>query len=548
MATSWSLPDRPMSVEEITKEANNFNYTNNISFKHWLRAADSLNRQGLAYVRDGNVPQAYLLLYRYSILVLQHLRKHPEATSPEGKTAFKALKGRIQVVLETLDKLKPHVKAAHDEWVKIHALQKSQGYSLPQDKKPSPYEQHASKDAALSWNPQVRAKLLDADDHQDLAVDLAKQEIRRRGAARKATRHAAQDEDHQLRRSTTSLDQRDASALRTRYDQDDGDDIRRNMDAVRRRLDQSEQAKRPTFSDAPPAYSNDYNYPSISKSSPYSYNTSFNEDAYNRLPSQPPARPPKPREAPFLSDDTVKPSPARPAKEPLEGLHEPSVTTPSATAPDRPPKLGSGPEKPDSRERVTFRPAAYLEDGTPIRPIFLPAGLREEFLRIASPNTRQGLEMCGILCGTAVNNALFINCLIIPQQTCTTDTCETDNEEAVIEFCEQEDLMVFGWIHTHPTQTCFMSSRDLHTQSGYQVMMAESIAIVCAPRSEPDFGIFRLTNPPGLDYILQCTQSSTFHPHGIDNLYTDARHPPGHVYHSGQMEFQVEDLRPKSKG
>lgn len=139
----------------------------------------------------------------------------------------------------------------------------------------------------------------------------------------------------------------------------------------------------------------------------------------------------------------------------------------------------------DKKERYTFRPAAYLENGTPIRPIFLPAGMREEFLRVAAPNTRQGLEMCGILCGTSVNNALFISCLVIPQQTCTSDTCETDNEEAVMEFCMREDLMVFGWIHTHPTQTCFMSSRDLHTQSGYQVMMPESIAIVCAPRSEP---------------------------------------------------------------
>lgn len=93
--------------------------------------------------------------------------------------------------------------------------------------------------------------------------------------------------------------------------------------------------------------------------------------------------------------------------------------------------------------------------------------------------------MCGILCGTSVNNALFISHLVIPKQTCTSDTCETDNEEEVMELCEREDVMVFGWIHTHPTQTCFMSSRDLHTQSGYQIMMPESIAIVCAPRSEP---------------------------------------------------------------
>lgn len=47
--------------------------------------------------------------------------------------------------------------------------------------------------------------------------------------------------------------------------------------------------------------------------------------------------------------------------------------------------------------------------------------------------------------------------------------------------------MVLGWIHTHPTQTCFMSSRDLHTHVGYQVMMPESIAIVCAPSKVPRY-------------------------------------------------------------
>lgn len=57
------------------------------------------------------------------------------------------------------------------------------------------------------------------------------------------------------------------------------------------------------------------------------------------------------------------------------------------------------------------------------------------------------------------------------------------------------------------------------------------------------YGIFRLTNGPGLDYILKCNQTATFHQHGIDNLYTSAVHPPGHVYESSQLDFKVEDLR-----
>jgi proteasome lid subunit RPN8/RPN11 len=87
----------------------------------------------------------------------------------------------------------------------------------------------------------------------------------------------------------------------------------------------------------------------------------------------------------------------------------------------------------------------------------------------------------GILCGTLISNALFISRLVIPEQETTSDTYETVNESALFDLCGAEDLIVLCWIHTHPTQTCFMSSRDLHTHRGYQMMMPESIAIVCAP-------------------------------------------------------------------
>jgi STAM-binding protein len=117
--------------------------------------------------------------------------------------------------------------------------------------------------------------------------------------------------------------------------------------------------------------------------------------------------------------------------------------------------------------------------------MFLPASLRSTFLQIAHPNTSANLETCGILCGTLIQNALFVSRLVIPEQEATSDTCATKDEEGLFEYCDKEDLMVFGWIHTHPTQTCFMSSVDLHTHSGYQMMMRESIAIVCAPSKRP---------------------------------------------------------------
>ncbi|ROV88194.1 hypothetical protein VSDG_09265 [Cytospora chrysosperma] len=543
MDTSWTLPDRPMSITEISKEADKFQFNASIALKAWLRACDTLLLQGNAYIREGNLTQAYLILFRYSTLVLQYLPKHPDSKTPEGKKALKPLKARCIKVLETLDKLKPQISAAYDEWVKIHASRRDPSTELEGEK--SPYEKLAAKDPALSWNPKVRAKLLDAGENQDLAVNLAKQEIRRRDDARRAIRQAGISEEEELERRSAGLwDDWDADGPRLEsHARDETDDIRRNMDAARRRLDETEQAGRPPSSESHPSRPSNYSfydrppsyqYPSILKPSGHQYESSIAE-TYDIRPIRPPSRPAK--EPLFNPEYRTESAPPRPSKEPAYPPYNMPPPTGLSQAPELPPKQA------DRKERLTFRPAAYLENGTPIRPIFLPAKLREEFLRVAAPNTRKGLEMCGILCGTSVNNALFVSCLVIPQQTCTSDTCETDNEESVIEFCMKEDLMVFGWIHTHPTQTCFMSSRDLHTQSGYQVMMPESIAIVCAPRSDPSYGVFRLTNPPGMDHILGCTQSTTFHQHSIDNLYTDANHPPGHVYHSSSLDFSIEDLR-----
>lgn len=45
MNHSQTMPDRPMSIAEISEEASKFVYNNNISLKHWVRAAASLLKQ-----------------------------------------------------------------------------------------------------------------------------------------------------------------------------------------------------------------------------------------------------------------------------------------------------------------------------------------------------------------------------------------------------------------------------------------------------------------------------------------------------------------------
>lgn len=43
----------------------------------------------------------------------------------------------------------------------------------------------------------------------------------------------------------------------------------------------------------------------------------------------------------------------------------------------------------------------------------------------------------------------------------------------------------------------FMSSVDLHTHSGFQCMLAESFAVVCAPKSTPKYATW-IVNPLSL--------------------------------------------------
>ncbi|KAH6686742.1 Mov34/MPN/PAD-1 family protein [Plectosphaerella plurivora] len=530
--------NRPMSSKELSAMADNFQFQHTIPFKYWARSADTLYQEARAALNEHDLRKAYVMLWRHSILVLQHLDKHPEAKLPENKALAKPLVDRqMKEVFKRLEQLKPIIDAEHEEWVRMTSSAKKIDVER-EEQAPASYDSFAARDPTLSGN----AKVLDAGDNQDLAVTLAQRDYRRRDAARRGIRQAGVSEEEELdRRKAGRWDSWDAGRPLT-----EEEDFQKQMEATRRRLDRGAeesdladiyQPSRPRSPPPPPTHA--YHYPTVSRSQPISW------DAAPLQPRQPwepaPSKPPKE----LLNRDQRIAPPSRPVKEPVSPYKRLPTPEPAFSAPSRPPKESAISAPPPKEERIAFRPVAYLENGDPIRSVFIPSRLRRDFLNAAAENTRQGLEMCGILCGRPINNALFVTCLVIPEQKCTTDTCETENEGSLLDYCISEDLLMLGWIHTHPTQTCFLSSRDMHTQAGYQVMMPESIAIVCAPRFEPSYGIFRLTNPPGLPYILNCNQTATFHTHSIDNIYTKAVNPPGHVFTRDDLDFYLHDLRPK---
>ncbi|XP_070505953.1 STAM-binding protein-like A [Chironomus tepperi] len=182
--------------------------------------------------------------------------------------------------------------------------------------------------------------------------------------------------------------------------------------------------------------------------------------------------------------------------------------------PQKKPGLLPG-SKPPSFDRST-KPSmsVSLMEGA-LRTLYVPNDTMQQFLDVARPNTARNVETCGILCGKLEQHQLYVTHIILPKQNGTSDSCNTMNEEEIFDIQDQLHLITLGWIHTHPSQTAFLSSVDLHTQCGYQIMLAESIAIVCAPKYN-EIGFYSLTSS-GLEFIAKCNQTG-FHPHPQDQF------------------------------
>jgi len=121
------------------------------------------------------------------------------------------------------------------------------------------------------------------------------------------------------------------------------------------------------------------------------------------------------------------------------------------------------------------------EPATPfgLRKVLYPAAIIKKFADIAEENTKNRIETCGILCGAeGENNTFYIKNILIPDQKGNSDSCTTLNYEAILKYVMLNNMIVLGWIHTHPEYACFLSSIDLHTQYSYQKLLPEAIAIV----------------------------------------------------------------------
>ncbi|KAI7135024.1 JAB1/MPN domain-containing protein, partial [Hortaea werneckii] len=489
---------RPLSIPEIVAQAQDFDFNTQTTLQQWLKAAKMLLTEAAICEQDGNIQMAYLYLYRHAELVLDKLPKHADYKDPSAREELAQARKALQKNIRKLEDWKPRIEHEFSRYAKALERREAERQRVLEERQrderagilpaKGASRRRQSDDEMLGDGSQI----INATENSQLAVDLAQREIRRRDASKQTTRRAGLSPSEVAnRRRGIVVD--DSHATEPGYDQADGiREVGRQLYGHRRResVSNDKTAKRVGNRQA-------YHYPSVPN----------REKAMTW--TSPPLQP-----APPLPDKTRHP-PARPAKEAFETSapalppkhHDSGPSTPALNPPSSPPIPATS--------KYTFQPTATTEGGSPLRPMLLPPELRRTFLRLAGPNTAVNLETCGILCGTIISNALLISHLILPDQTSTPETCDTTaaGDAALFDYCSAADLLVMGWIHTHPSQTCFLSSRDCHTTAGYQVMMPEAIAIVCAPRHEPAWGVFRLTDPPGLPHVLACTQTGTFHPH-----------------------------------
>nr|KJB31158.1 hypothetical protein B456_005G182100 [Gossypium raimondii] len=131
--------------------------------------------------------------------------------------------------------------------------------------------------------------------------------------------------------------------------------------------------------------------------------------------------------------------------------------------------------------------------------VHISTRLMEDFLELAKENTKKDLETCGVL----------------------------------------------GAFLTHPSQSCFMSSIDLHTQYSYQVMVPEAFAIVVAPTDNSrSYGIFRVSEPNGMSLLKECQEKgSQFHSHEETVDGSPIYERCTHVYKNSNLRFEIFDLR-----
>ncbi|XP_023000049.1 AMSH-like ubiquitin thioesterase 3 [Cucurbita maxima] len=498
----------------IDREARKVGVDNRIPLRNYYRIADNLLKQANIYREENNIVDLFIILLRFSSLVSETIPRHRDylAFFPKEKIFYKK---KLLSVVDELESLKPEFDR------RVNELEKVYGRS----RLPSPDEQEIVSNSRRP-SPYVNGKfslILDQKQHANLQPQSSLRYHDDRGLVSQSSSVRIENKFSNLS-INVSLPKPETlsrhsilgpNGLQGQWKGPSTDKILypRNQDYTSEdsRLNQIEQCDLVAQKDGGPG----------GVTSMMDSVLSLDDGLWPHPADM--STPPlitEVREDPFTLVKQPSPPPV------LAKVQQEYATIPPSKVADPRPGV-----------------AKQSQDGSEFQHLHIPVKMLDDFLRLARENTNKNLETCGVLAGSLKNRVFYISTLIVPKQESTSDSCQTLNEEEIFEVQDRLSLFPLGWIHTHPSQTCFMSSVDLHTHYSYQIMLPEAIAIVMAPTDESSpYGIFHLSDPGGVSVIRNCQQRG-FHPHEEPEDGSPLYEHCSHVLMNPNSKFDVIDLR-----
>ncbi|VVB00852.1 unnamed protein product [Arabis nemorensis] len=501
---------------DISTSARRIGVDNRISLRFYFRIADNILKQANIFRKEKNIIDLYVMLLRYSSLALETIPSHRDyRTALQSNKEY--LRMRLLDVLTELEKLKPVVRQRIDEL-----------YPKPIPRynvQANPVNGSSRWSVAIkpSLNSYDHAKVINPSGHNFGYMGSRGQQFSNGAPLEERFRNMSVKFIRPTEESLSKHSILGPNGLRAQW-QPPKNDIKIQYP---NNIDLFSPVEIPSFQqfvDSKPMITNGSNdkpeIPTVESSSTSSENIqkNYTEELSSMISFEEPES---------VNDNSF--------------IRQPSPPPVLAEVQDLAPALC--PEAREAECKIENPlPDESLRSESPLE-LHIATTMMDTFMRLAKSNTKKNLETCGILAGSLKNRKFYITALIIPKQESTSDSCQATNEEEIFEVQDKQSLFPLGWIHTHPTQSCFMSSIDVHTHYSYQIMLPEAVAIVMAPQdSSRNHGIFRLTTPGGMTVIRNCDQRG-FHAHSSPADGGPIYKTCADVYMNPNLKFDVIDLR-----
>lgn len=514
-----TLKMKSTGVISIAASAPKLDVDNRISLRNYYRIANNLIKQADIYREEKNIIDLYVMLLRFSSLITETIPYHRDynVSLPGDRLIFKK---KLLYVISELEALKPEVQQCLEE---LNCKSRSQVGRWDRN------HQNISVNNSLEW-PSVKRKALKSDSKQVYRV-TGQNGVSRFPYSQQDVLPQSKPMGDQIRKlSLTTLRPKEETLSRHSILGPNG------LSGHWLPTNISQPVQYPSNIDLSPIDipslpQPKLDDPAMKENAISSQDNTILEDVLSLHDGGALFHAEQPSSM-ISFDDTEVPTK-------MDLIRDPSPPPVRAEVEEL---VAMTSQLSNSLEQTSLSTNELVGSESPLE-VHISTSLMESFLKVAKSNTDRHIETCGIIAGLLKNKKFFVTALIIPKQEGSTDSCQATNEEDIFDYQDKNSLFPLGWIHTHPTQSCFMSSIDVHTHYSYQVMLPEAIAIVMAPSdTSRKHGIFRLTTPGGMSIIRNCDQRG-FHPHQSPPDGGPIYDHCADVYMNPSLKFDVVDLR-----